>query len=236
LYQPLYPGGSGTKYGNATYLFSTYNPTGVLYGTLVSVNVPAAHATTVYGISATVSSAGTTGTHYGVYSNPGTGGSAQWAFYGIGNSFASTGTWQTSDEKLKTNIQPINNALSIVGALTPATYEYRTEAYPELGLTEGKKYGLLANNVQQVMPEMVIEVSQPVMDTAGNPTGTTVDFKAVNYDMMIPVLVKAIQEQQAQIDSLKLQIEIMKAEQSTVPAPQNTDTVNPVVQPIENKN
>lgn len=137
---------------------------------------------------------------------------------------------------MKTNIQPINNALSIVGALTPATYEYRTEAYPELGLTEGKKYGLLANNVQQVMPEMVMDVSQPIVDTAGNPTGATVDFKAVNYDMMIPVLVKAIQEQQAQIDSLTQQIEILKAEQSKGDVPKNVNQIqNSGLSPIENK-
>ena len=233
-YQILYPGGSGTKYGSATNVFATNNPTGLLYGTYSNVNVPTAHATSVYSVYAQISSAGTSGTHFGVYSNPGTGGSAQWAFYGIGNSFLSGGTWQTSDEKLKTNIQPINNALSIVGALTPATYEYRTEAYPELGLSEGRKYGLLANNVQQVMPEMVLDVSQPILDTAGNPTGNSVDFKAVNYDMMIPVLVKAIQEQQAQIEDLKLQIELLRAEQSEVPVPNLNDN-NSNTQPIENK-
>jgi hypothetical protein len=85
------------------------------------------------------------------------------------------------------------------------------------------------------MPEMVVDVSQPVLDTAGNPTGATVDFKAVNYDMMIPVLVKAIQEQQAQIDSLKQEIQVLKTEQNSNNSPQNINNVNSGTQPIENK-
>lgn len=83
------------------------------------------------------------------------------------------------------------------------------------------------------MPEMVTDITHPVLDEKGEPTGENVEFKAVNYDMMIPVLVKAIQEQQAQIDSLKQQIEVMKAEQNASPAPEKVNNTNTGTQPIE---
>ncbi len=99
-----------------------------------------------------------------------------------------------SDVRLKHNIQNLSNALDQIKALRPVAYLYSSEEHPEMNLPDEKRMGFIAQEVESVFPELVFE------DTTEN------QWKSMNYMEMIPVTVKAIQEQQEVISSLKSEI------------------------------
>jgi hypothetical protein len=112
---------------------------------------------------------------------------------------ASGGYWNASDASLKENIQPIDNALSKVLKLQGKSYYYIQPKDSELSSTEKVTYfGLLAQDVKVVIPELVMEV-----DDASKTS-------AINYDGFIPLLIEAIKEQQIIIDALKTEVEALK--------------------------
>lgn len=110
-----------------------------------------------------------------------------------GNMTLNGGLTLNSDERLKQEIQPIENALEKVQQIEAATYYWK----PELQRDSTKQYGLIAQNVEAVIPELVR-------------TGDD-DIKSVNYQAMIPVLIKAMQEQQSQIAELTAQIQQLQS-------------------------
>jgi hypothetical protein len=141
--------------------------------------------------------------------------------YSLGNAtyrwntvYATNGTINTSDARDKSNIRPINYGLSAVMKMTPVSYSWKE--HPE----NGTKLGFIAQDLQQIIPEVVAD-SQMVITAEGEP-GHMVPAErlGVYYSDIIPVLVKAIQEQQQQIDSLKQEIQTMKANPSPAPAQQ----------------
>ena len=92
------------------------------------------------------------------------------------------------------------------------TYEHNTDAYPHLGLADGKQYGFLAQEIESVLPEAVRQKNLNVnaCATAKEKSATPADiekFKMVNYTMVVPVLVEAIKEQQKQIEAQQKQID-----------------------------
>jgi hypothetical protein len=150
---------------------------------------------------------GGNGSHnYGVYGEIDTFsiGTNDWAGYFAGPVFATHG-YTTSDEKLKSNIQDLsrNSALSLINRLTPKNYEYKTNDYPSMSLPKGNQYGLIAQEVETVLPQLVKDaIHPPKRDKKGNIIHPEVAFKAVNYTGFIPVLIGAVKEQQHVIDSL----------------------------------
>lgn len=106
-------------------------------------------------------------------------------------------TW--SDDRIKLNEQQLEYGLAQIMALKPKRYDYAewefdpaTEEiiiHPEKTRNE---IGLVAQEVQQVIPEAV-----------GIPENENRELWTLSYDTVIPVLVKAIQEQQTQIEALK---------------------------------
>jgi hypothetical protein len=95
-----------------------------------------------------------------------------------------------SDERLKMDINPIQDALSKVMAIGGYTYKANELAH-ELGVSRyDNQIGLLAGEVEAVMPELVTESG-----LAG--------YKTIRYDKVVSVLVEAIKEQQAMIEELR---------------------------------
>jgi len=92
--------------------------------------------------------------------------------------------------------------------LQPRIYEYDTAAYPRMNLPAGNQMGLVAQEVETVYPELVTEVSAPVPPDQLD--AQPEKFKGMNYTGVIPVLVAAVQEQQAQIDAQKTEIAALK--------------------------
>ncbi len=128
-----------------------------------------------------------------------------------------------SDQRLKRNIADIPNALSIIQSLHPVSFFYVDSISFRHYFPQGKQYGLIAQEVENVVPELVDNAvfvhslrEVEVVDS----TGAVVDFayerdpdvhyKSLNYVQLIPLLIKAIQEQQQQIDSLKAQVQQLR--------------------------
>lgn len=151
---------------------------------------------------------------YGIYATA-FNGTTNWGGYFSGSVY-STGSYQGSDRKLKSEIQPLNNAVQLIKALKPSTYEYKTAEYVQMELPKGKQYGLIADEVKQVFPSMVKQAVQPAKyenddRSKGRMLADEVSFEAVNYTAMIPVLIAAMQEQQAMIEAQQRKIEELEA-------------------------
>jgi hypothetical protein len=112
-----------------------------------------------------------------------------------GNSRAATHV-TTSDARLKRNIQPIGEALGIVSQLRPVTYEKRASL--SSNDYSMKQMGFIAQELEKVLPNSV-------------QTDKSADaIKSVDYISIIPVLTKALQEQQALIAKQQQEIDELK--------------------------
>jgi hypothetical protein len=159
---------------------------------------------------------------FGVYGTA-SGGVANWAGYFAGNVFAS-GIYQSSDRALKNDIRPLTNSMNIIDQLKPSEYYFKTAAYKGIGLPEGLQYGLIADEVKQVLPGAVKTVVQPALfekndQQNGKQIQAELSFAAVNYSMIIPVLVGAVKEQEQTIVSQGEKIvELQQQQQSLTEA------------------
>lgn len=116
-----------------------------------------------------------------------------------GTAWCSSGSWTGSDLRWKKDIRELTDILPSVLELTPVSYQLRTDEFPELGFTEGRHIGLIAQEVEKVFPQIV--------NTDNN------GFKGIAYDKLSALLVQALKEQQQQIESekqknLKLETEL----------------------------
>ncbi|UPT67026.1 MAG: tail fiber domain-containing protein [Sphingobacteriales bacterium JAD_PAG50586_3] len=147
------------------------------------------------------SASGGGGIRYGV-SGTASGGTFNYGLYCIGNG-GYTGTWtQVSDRKFKTNIQDMDGALSRIMQVSAKTYDMRIDEFPSLNLSKGTQFGFVAQELETVFPELVENGAAPGVNKED-----VINYKGVNYIGMVPVLTKAIQEQQVIIEDLKKQNE-----------------------------
>ncbi len=146
---------------------------------------------------------------YGLHGTAATGLSDSYAVYSNGDQFSTTmGTWTTSDEQLKTNVTELESALEKILALTPKQYEFNHDAAPQIFLSHGVQYGFIAQELEEVMPDLVRQVSIPAeLDSLGNEIYAAAELRAVNYDLLLPFLVGAIKEQQLRIEAQQVQLE-----------------------------
>ena len=107
-------------------------------------------------------------------------------FDNLGNHTALTSVSALSDNRLKTNIQPIENCLDKVMNLNGVYFNWTDHER-----SAKRNIGLIAQNVQLVVPELVNDSDE---------------YLSVNYSQMVAVLIGAIQEQQKQIDELKAKL------------------------------
>ncbi len=127
----------------------------------------------------------------------------QAAGYFAGDLVYTGSSFQTSDQFLKQNINPLENSLSLIAQLQPKTYEFKDQSYPQMHLSTGLQYGVIAEDIELIFPDMVRSFVQPAeYDEQGVQTHPPVNFKGVSYTALIPILIAGIQEQQTRIDSL----------------------------------
>ncbi len=101
-----------------------------------------------------------------------------------------------SDRKLKENIKPLDNMMSKIMQLKPASYTYKTTGeYEAMGLPKGQQLGLIAQELEEVFPELIKEVGA-LKAKSGETEVSSAAFKGVQYTPLIPVLIKGMQEQQ----------------------------------------
>ena len=115
-----------------------------------------------------------------------------------GSATINGGTAVTSDRRLKSEIQPLSKGLESILALKPKAYlKHRTMAQEDAGSFD---YGFIAQEVQQLLP--VVVRTQETEDK----------ILALSYTALIPILTKAIQEQQKLIETNKDLVEKLAAE------------------------
>ena len=94
--------------------------------------------------------------------------------------------YASSDERLKDNIETIENPLEKLSQISGNTFDWNEE---KQDIYKGRDYGVIAQEIEQVMPELV--------DTRDN------GYKAVKYEKLVPLLIESIKELQKEIEELK---------------------------------
>ncbi|HLF64561.1 MAG TPA: tail fiber domain-containing protein [Saprospiraceae bacterium] len=139
------------------------------------------------------------GFKYGLFGNSQnfTGG---WGAAIFGNGFY-TGTWSmSSDARLKSEIRAQSDALDRIMRLRPSQYRYRQDT--PYSLPDGIHHGFLAQEMEEVFPELVSDVTMPLStDPQEMYSSGTIQYKAINYIEMITILTSALQEMNAKIDA-----------------------------------
>ncbi len=122
--------------------------------------------------------------------------------------YASNGTINTSDARLKQDIEPIAYGLNEVMKLRPVSFRWKDDQF---GNT---KLGLVAQEVQPIISEVVVseELSRASEDPADKQlVRKPAENLGMYYSDLIPVLIKAIQDQQKIITDQKAAIERLDA-------------------------
>lgn len=113
-----------------------------------------------------------------------------------------------SDIRLKTNICIIDGALNKVNQISGVTFQSNEEA-AKYGYTDTKiQVGVLAQEVELVLPEVVVAAP---FDIGKNDDGTEYsksgqNYKTVQYEKIVPLLIEAIKELKAELDAIKEKI------------------------------
>ncbi len=163
-------------------------------------------STGVYGIAT-----GTAGTRYGVYGYA-SGGTTNYGVYAAGNMAYTGSLFDVSDRKFKSNINYNETALDKIMMLKPATYTMKTEEFKRMNLADGLRHGFIAQELAEVFPELVAEnVFPEERDENGKITDEEIRYQGVNYIAMIPILTKAIQEQQQIIEDLESRLAALES-------------------------
>jgi hypothetical protein len=99
-----------------------------------------------------------------------------------------------SDQRLKENVRDIDTGLNAIMSLKPRRFDWKE------GKGQDKKNvaGFIAQEFEEVFPECV---------GATKAGADGIEYKNINHETLIPTLVKAIQEQQAIINSLKARLD-----------------------------
>ncbi len=106
-----------------------------------------------------------------------------------------------SDKRLKDNVKTIDSALDKVMKLRGVEFDWNQ------GKRKGTHdLGLIAQEVEEVLPELVREKTLCTGEYEDNEK----EFKTVDYDKIVGVLIEAIKEQQEEIDLLKANYDQLK--------------------------
>jgi len=103
----------------------------------------------------------------------------------VNGTLNATGVLSISDISLKKDVQALEGSLEKIANLNGVSYNWCTEEYPEKGFSRDRQIGLIAQDVEKVLPELVRT------DQDGK--------KSVSYDKLTAVLVEAIKAQQSEI-------------------------------------
>lgn len=106
-------------------------------------------------------------------------------------------SWETySDSRVNKNVQPIESAIDKTMALQPVYYNHHNSKFENGTLKVNDQYneamGFIAQDLHKVLP-----------NAASKPKDENEDYWSINYASVIPLLTKAIQEQQVMIQELQ---------------------------------
>lgn len=124
----------------------------------------------------------------------------------VGNCFWNT-SFQFSDKRFKKDINVLGDVTAKISKLNGYTYSYRADEFKTKGFDNKAHLGLIAQEVEQVFPELVTKDNQ--------------GYYTVNYTGMIPVLLQAAKEKKAQIEKQQAQINELKTLLTSLTLPAN---------------
>lgn len=144
----------------------------------------------------------------------GTGSGVRFGALGIGTAEGSAGTIQAtatvtayaSDERLKTNFTPINDAIQKLMSIGGYEFDWNESKCIEVGFTPTSIHetGVKAQEVQRVLPDAVRPAPFDVDEQGDSISGE--GYLTVDYAKIVPLLIQAIKEQQVLIASLEAKI------------------------------
>lgn len=115
-----------------------------------------------------------------------------YSLYNEGQTYSYAGYVSGSDKKFKKDIKKTENAFDKLRQIDGVTYELLSDTLRnEKTFSYGKKYGVIAQNVQTVIPELVSEI-----DTIGT--------LVIEYDGFIPIIIEALKEQEKKLKNKKM--------------------------------
>jgi hypothetical protein len=107
----------------------------------------------------------------------------------------------TSDARLKTNVTNITGALDKVMSLNGVTYNWNDKAIEAGFSAEVEEVGLIAQEVQEVLPQVIFDAPFDRGEEGESISGE--NYITLQYERIVPLLVEAIKELKAEINSLK---------------------------------
>jgi hypothetical protein len=110
----------------------------------------------------------------------------------VNGNILANGITINSDERFKQNITIIESPLEKILQINGVQYEMRVDEFSQKHFMPGRQMGLLAQNVEKVVPEVVNEID---------------GYKGVDYSKLIPLLIEGMKEQQKQIEELKKKVQ-----------------------------
>ena len=138
-------------------------------------------------------------------------------------------TWDGfSDRRAKENVQDVTSALDTIGRLRPVTFDWTNDYADRMNMfnmdkTDSKSYnwfsvkengydesrknnnvGFIAQEFEEVFPKDITETEMQLGDE------TITDFKTVNFDSLVPMLTKAVQELKAENEALEARIAVLE--------------------------
>ena len=128
--------------------------------------------------------------------------SLRFAVYSNGNVVNQNNSYgSTSDIKLKENITDATPKLQDLLKVKVKNYNFIGD--------DKKQIGVVAQELEEIFPSMIEESNDIIKDENGENIETGEKTKSVKYSVFVPMLIKAMQEQQAQIQNLQEQINIL---------------------------
>ncbi|MEL6823389.1 MAG: tail fiber domain-containing protein, partial [Calditrichota bacterium] len=103
-----------------------------------------------------------------------------------------------SDRRWKRNIVTFPNALDAVMNLRGVMYEWRSDEFESFNFSEGRKVGVVAQEVEEVVPELV--------------TTSEDGYKSVEYAQMVGLLIEAVKELKNENDQLRKRVELLETQ------------------------
>ena len=110
----------------------------------------------------------------------------------VSGDITSTGdvvAYASSDERLKTEVKPIENPIQKINSISGNSFVWNED---KQNIYKGKDYGVIAQEIEKVLPELV---------------STREDgYKAVKYDRIVSLLIEGIKELSDEVNQLKEKI------------------------------
>jgi hypothetical protein len=105
-----------------------------------------------------------------------------------------------SDIRWKSDVENLSGSLERIKSLRGVSYRWRRDEFPAMAFPEGKQLGVIAQEVEAVIPEVV--------KTADD------GFKSVEYAKLVALLIEAVKEQCLEIDQLKSRIKTLEGQKT----------------------